>query len=117
MFLVTQATCCKTADSVSNISIKNEPNKIKFVTSINLLHVSAPRCHFKGFFEITVIQSEHPNLDYLEFFLFFPCKKPSKTLHARNFIITDGIGFRGIDITISRSSRNQLTTNLKKKSP
>jgi len=33
------------------------------MTLINLLHVYAPGCHFQGFFQITEIQTEHPNLD------------------------------------------------------
>jgi hypothetical protein len=37
-------------------------NEICFVTSINLLHVSAPGCHLQGIFRIKGIQSQHANL-------------------------------------------------------
>jgi hypothetical protein len=37
-------------------------NKIKFMTSINLLQVSAPGCHPQGVFQIKGIQAQHANL-------------------------------------------------------
>jgi len=44
----------------------------------------------------------------------FPLQDPFKTRHVHYFIVTDGTVFREIDITISKNTRTQLTTNLKK---
>jgi len=38
-------------------------NKIQFITSIKLLHVSVPGCHPQGFFKNKVIQVQYANLD------------------------------------------------------
>lgn len=38
---------------------KNVLNKTKFMTSINLLIVSTPRCYPQGIFQITGLQAQH----------------------------------------------------------
>ena len=45
----------------------------------------------------------------------FPCKKPSKSLHAHYFIVTVGRGFREMDITTSQTQETNSLQILKNK--
>jgi len=50
---------------IISTATKNALNKTEFMTNIDLLHVSAPRCHLQKIFQIKGTQAQHVHLSML----------------------------------------------------